>query len=471
MKGVDRLVGDARERHPRSMDVRERTVVWALSIAYAGTASAVAFVVPWNRHPSVWVVAGLVILCAAVSAITFEVGSVTAVATPLGLVPLLFIAPLPLVPVLVPLSYFLATVPDFIARKKHIDRSIYALCDSWLVLGPVLVIGLLASGPPKLAYWDVYVLAFVAQFVGDLVPTVMRERLARAVSVRESTLQALWTYRIDAALWPLAVVASIVAFDEPLSLIGLVPLLWLLHTFSHERRERYDAALELNRAYRGTVMLLSDVVEADDNYTADHCRGVVTLVSAVADELEIEPEARQELEFAALLHDVGKIVIPKDIINKPGALSDDEFELMKTHTIEGQVLLDRVGGLLGRVGSLVRSCHERWDGNGYPDGLAGYEIPLAARIVFACDAYSAMTTDRPYRAAMSQETALEELWANAGTQFDPRVVSALASVIRNGTHVESSPALDVRQVLARNAAIIGGPRAQLSLSARPAPPQ
>jgi len=453
------------------MDVRERTVVWALSIAYAGTASSVAFVVPWNRHPSVWVVAGLVILCAAVSAITFEVGSVTAVATPLGLVPLLFVAPLPLLPVIVPLSYFLATLPEFITRRKHIDRSIYAVCDSWIVLGPVLVIGLMASGPPKLAYWDVYLLAFAAQFVSDVGPTMVRERLARAVTARETLLQGIAGYRIDACLWPVAVVVSIAAYDEPLALLGIIPLLWLLHTFSHERRERYDAALELNRAYRGTVMLLSDVVEADDNYTADHCRGVVTLVSAVADELEIETEARQELEFAALLHDVGKIVIPKEIINKPGALSDDEFELMKTHTIEGQVLLDRVGGLLGRVGSLVRSCHERWDGNGYPDGLAGYEIPLAARIVFACDAYSAMTTDRPYRAAMSQETALEELWANAGTQFDPRVVSALATVIRNGTHVESSPALDVRQVLARNAAIIGGPRAQLSLSARPAPPQ
>ncbi len=224
-------------------------------------------------------------------------------------------------------------------------------------------------------------------------------------------------------------------------------------------------------------MLLSDVVEADDNYTADHCRGVVTLVTAVADELEIEPDARQELEFAALLHDVGKIVIPKEIINKPGALSDDEFELMKTHTIEGQVLLDRVGGLLGRVGSLVRSCHERWDGNGYPDGLAGYEIPLAARIVFACDAYSAMTTDRPYRAAMSQETALEELWANAGTQFDPRVVSALATVIRNGLHVESSPAArrppgagpqrrDYRW--ASSAAIAVGSAAAASVDPRPA---
>jgi HD-GYP domain-containing protein (c-di-GMP phosphodiesterase class II) len=471
MKGVDRLVGDARERHPRPMDVRERTVVWALSIAYAGTASAVAFAVPWNRHPSVWVIAALVVLSVAVSAITFEVGSVTAVATPLALVPLLFIAPLPLIPLIVPLSYFLSTVPEFVTRTKHIDRSIYAVCDSWIVLGPVLVIGLLASGPPKVAYAGVYVLAFIAQFVSDVGPTMVRERLARAVTARDTLVQGVAGYRIDAALWPVAVIVAISAYDHPSALLVVAPLLFLLATFSHERRERYDAALELNRAYRGTVMLLSDVVEADDNYTADHCRGVVTLVTAVADELEIEHEARQEMEFAALLHDVGKIVIPKEIINKPGALSDDEFELMKTHTIEGQVLLDRVGGLLGRVGSLVRSCHERWDGNGYPDGRAGYEIPLAARIVFACDAYSAMTTDRPYRAAMSQEIALEELWANAGTQFDPRVVSALATVIRNGTHVESSPALDVQQVLARNAAIIGGPRAQLSLSARPLPPQ
>jgi HD-GYP domain-containing protein (c-di-GMP phosphodiesterase class II) len=249
------------------------------------------------------------------------------------------------------------------------------------------------------------------------------------------------------------VLAAISCVDHPIAVLGVGPLVWLLGTFARERKERYSAALELNRAYRGTVMLLSDVVEADDNYTADHCRGVVTLVNAVADELEIDTEARQELEFVALLHDVGKIVIPKEILNKPGALSDDEFELMKTHTIEGQVLLDRVGGLLGRVGAIVRSCHERWDGQGYPDGLAGYEIPLAARIVFACDAYNAMTTDRPYRAAMSQETAVEELWANAGSQFDPRVVAALASVVkRGGVPSEPSPAYAVRAVLASNGA-------------------
>jgi HD domain-containing protein len=445
------------------MDARERTVVWCLSIAYLAAASAVAFAVPWNRHPSVATLAGLVVLFAAVSAFTFEVGSVSMIPVPLALVPMLFVAPLPLVPVLVPLGFFFATLPEFLRGTKHWDRSTYAICDSWMVLGPVLVLGLLAPGEPRLAYAGVYILAFSAQFVFDNTSTAIREYAARGISLRDS-LTMLPAYRIDAALWPVSVVATIGAFPHPIALLAIVPLLWLLREFSRERRERYDAALELNRAYRGTVMLLSDVVEADDNYTADHCRGVVDLVNAVADELEIDSEARQELEFAALLHDVGKIVIPNEIINKPGALNDDEFELMKTHTIEGQVLLDRVGGLLGRVGEIVRSCHERWDGNGYPDGLAGYEIPLAARIVFACDAYSAMTTDRPYRAAMSKETALEELWANAGTQFDPRVVSALAQVIRSGFKYDVSPAIDVRRLLARSDELING------ISAPPRPP-
>ena len=103
-----------------------------------------------------------------------------------------------------------------------------------------------------------------------------------------------------------------------------------------------------------------------------------------------------------MLHDVGKIAIPKEILNKPAKLTDEEFAVMKTHTIEGQFMLDRVGGLLGRVGEIVRACHERWDGKGYPDGIAGEQIPLAARIVFACDAYNAMTSDRVYRKALTR---------------------------------------------------------------------
>jgi HD-GYP domain-containing protein (c-di-GMP phosphodiesterase class II) len=449
MKGVDRLVGDLRARHPQPMEARERSVVTAVSVAYIAAAIALATFIPWNRAGDPLVMVGMVLLFAAFSRVEFEIGSITAVATTLAFAPMLFLVPLPAVPLLVPAGYLLATVPDFLRRTKHLDRWLYALSDSWFCIGPVLVLGLLANGAPDYGSWDVYLLAVAAQVLTDAIPTSIREWLVRGVSRRENMLAALWVNRIDAVLWPISFATALAAYDHRAAVATVIPLAWLLRGFSRERRERYSAALELNRAYRGTVMLLSDVVEADDNYTADHCRSVVGLVNAVADELEVDADSRQELEFAALLHDVGKIVIPKEILNKPGALTDEEFELMKTHTIEGQVLLDRVGGLLGRVGAIVRSCHERWDGNGYPDGLAGYEIPLAARIVFACDAYSAMTTDRPYRAAMSQETALEELWANAGAQFDPRVVAGLAQVVRTGeVPDERSTAHAVRSVLA-----------------------
>jgi HD-GYP domain-containing protein (c-di-GMP phosphodiesterase class II) len=149
-----------------------------------------------------------------------------------------------------------------------------------------------------------------------------------------------------------------------------------------------------------------------------------------------------------MLHDVGKIAIPKEILNKPAALTASEFEVIKTHTIEGQFMLDRVGGLLGRVGEIVRSCHERWDGTGYPDGLAGKEIPYASRIVFCCDAYNAMTTDRVYRGAMSAEEALVELRANSGSQFDPAVVDAVERVVQVRATASSAAADEVRAVLA-----------------------
>jgi len=144
----------------------------------------------------------------------------------------------------------------------------------------------------------------------------------------------------------------------------------------------------------------------------------------------LDGTGRQRVEFGALLHDVGKIAIPKSIINKPGPLDDEEWALIRTHTVEGQRLLDRVGGLMRDVGRVVRASHERWDGGGYPDGLAGEEIPLEARIVACCDSFNAMTTTRSYRRAMSVDAALEECRACAGTQFDPAVVDALLRVVR-----------------------------------------
>ena len=191
-------------------------------------------------------------------------------------------------------------------------------------------------------------------------------------------------------------------------------------------------------------------MEFDDPYTAAHSRSIVELSEATAEELGVPRESRQRLEFAALLHDIGKIAIPKEILNKPASLTEQEFSVMKTHTIEGQYMLDRVGGLLWEIGEIVRSCHERWDGCGYPDGIAGEAIPLAARIVFACDAYNAMTTDRVYRRALSMDEAIDELRRNSGTQFDPAVVRALLEVIEKGEPVAASTD-EIRAILARSA--------------------
>ena len=197
-------------------------------------------------------------------------------------------------------------------------------------------------------------------------------------------------------------------------------MLGLLAVFARERHDRMKGLIELNNAYRGTALVLGDVVEADDGYTGEHSKGVVRLALAVGDQLGLDAEQRRNLEFGALLHDVGKIAIPKEIINKPGKLDPHEWDIITTHTLEGQKMLDRVGGFMRDVGLIVRSHHERWDGRGYPDGLAGEAIPLEARIISCCDTWNAMRTDRSYRKALSHEVARAELVANAGHQFDPR---------------------------------------------------
>ena len=173
------------------------------------------------------------------------------------------------------------------------------------------------------------------------------------------------------------------------------------------------------------------MVEADDTYTGQHSRDVVSLTLEVADRLRLDARARRNAEFVALLHDVGKIRIPGTIINKAGPLDPDERAVIETHTIEGEAMLTKVGGLLGEIGHIVRSCHERWDGGGYPDRLSGEAIPMIARIVCCADAFSAMTTDRPYRRARSTAEALEELRRCAGSHFDPEVVEVVAAVVAN----------------------------------------
>jgi HD-GYP domain-containing protein (c-di-GMP phosphodiesterase class II) len=221
------------------------------------------------------------------------------------------------------------------------------------------------------------------QFAFDFGSTALRDRLGLGVAPLSLLRFFVWIWVVDLALTSAAMLAALGSQEESYLILFSFPLIGLLAYFARERRRRIDHALELSHAYRGTALLLGDVVEADDAYTGLHSRDVVSLVLEVCDQLHLNARERRDAEFVALLHDVGKIKVPAEIINKPGKLTEKEFDVVKTHTVEGEKLLAQVGGLLGKVGHIVRSCHEDWDGTGYPDGLRGEDIPRVARIVQA----------------------------------------------------------------------------------------
>jgi putative nucleotidyltransferase with HDIG domain len=298
--------------------------------------------------------------------------------------------------------------------------------NSWFAFGPSLVLLLAHDGRPD-GRWGIFALALAAQFVCDFGANAIRERLSHEITMRELVAEVRQIYAIDLALSSLGLAAALATYTlhSQLSVLLVAPLFGVLGLFSRERQARMEQLLELNDAYQGTALLLGEVVEVDDTYTGEHCKGVVRLALDVANELGLDADQQRVVEFGALLHDVGKIAVPKEIINKPGKLDEREWTIIKTHTIEGQKMLERVGGFMGEIGQIVRSSHERWDGAGYPDGLRGEGIPIEARIISACDAFDAMTTTRSYRTAMPISTAIAELLENAGTQFDPGVVRAL----------------------------------------------
>jgi two-component system, cell cycle response regulator len=173
----------------------------------------------------------------------------------------------------------------------------------------------------------------------------------------------------------------------------------------------------------------------------DHVCDVGQLATAIGRRFELNSEHLDELRRAAELHDLGKLAVPDQVLNKSGPLSDSEWRLMRQHTIIGERILNAAPALRP-VARLVRSSHERWDGNGYPDGLAGTQIPLGSRIIAACDAYDAIVSERSYDAARSSEDALAELRANAGSQFDPQVVTVLCEHVELHPTIDSLPAVD-----------------------------
>ena len=169
-------------------------------------------------------------------------------------------------------------------------------------------------------------------------------------------------------------------------------------------------------------------VEARDSYTGEHSEAVVLHAGVVARALGLSEAEVAEVEQVARLHDVGKISTPDRILKKPGALSEEEWQTMRAHPLDSERLIRRVPAL-NHLAAALRAEHERWDGGGYPDGLSGRAIPIASRIVFVCDAYHAMTSDRPYRRALTAESARRELVENRGKQFCPDCVGALLETL------------------------------------------
>ncbi len=189
---------------------------------------------------------------------------------------------------------------------------------------------------------------------------------------------------------------------------------------------RAQLVADLEGAFTTTLAALTSTVEAKDDYTACHGEDVAVLAERVALRMSLSSPQARDVRYAAMLHDLGKVAVPSEILLKPGPLTDEEWVTMRSHAAIGGELVARIDAF-AHLAPAVRASHERWDGGGYPDGLAGDAIPLAARIIAACDTYDAIVTDRPYRPARTPQEACEELGRVAGAQLDADVVDALVA--------------------------------------------
>jgi HD-GYP domain-containing protein (c-di-GMP phosphodiesterase class II) len=428
-------IGDAierdDERQRKALERRERIAETFLAVATLAAGTVLVLLAPPGRAFDPLLAAALVVAFAIAYRVRFHDGTGYTPPTQLILVPMLLLLPPSTVPLLVALAMTLGNGERVLRGKLHPQRLALSLGDALHAVGPALVLVLAAPDEPSWSALPIYAAALAAQFLVDLVSTLLRDWFVVGLGLQIKLPLIGWTWFVDALLSIIGLLAALAARDEPFGSLLVLPVVLLLWIFSRERTARIDQSLELSRAYRGTTLLLSDVLDEDDEYTAFHSRGVVQLSLAVSEALGLDERRKRNVEFGALLHDVGKIAIPKEILHKPGALSPDEWVVMATHTIEGQRMLDRVGGVLGEVGQIVRSSHERWDGNGYPDGLARQDIPVESTIVAVCDAFNAMTTHRTYRPAMSVDAAIAELLAHSGTQFSPAVVVTFIELIRS----------------------------------------
>jgi putative nucleotidyltransferase with HDIG domain len=404
---------------------------------FMAAATALATLADWPGRLHLGALAVVIAGYLLAAQVTFPVAGGWTRPTQVVFVPMLFLLPAPLVPLVVAACLVLDLWPRLLDGGVNASRVLARIADSSYALGPALVFVLAGERHFDWDHLPLYALAFGAQVTFDAVTVITRTWFADRVLPSEQ-LEIVWTFATDWCLSCIGLLVAASAVGRPALVLFSLPLLALLGMFAKERQQRLDGTLELSTAYRGTALLLGAVVEGDHEYTGVHSREVVDMSLAVADEMGLGAEARLRVEFGALLHDVGKIRVPNDIINKPGRLTDEEWEIIRRHTVEGEAMLRQVGGVLAHVGRVVRGSHEEWDGSGYPDGLKGDEIPIESRIIAASDAFNAMTTDRAYRKARSPELALEELQRCSGTQFDPQVVTALTTVLRKQLAMQAS---------------------------------
>jgi diguanylate cyclase (GGDEF)-like protein/putative nucleotidyltransferase with HDIG domain len=230
--------------------------------------------------------------------------------------------------------------------------------------------------------------------------------------------------------WNSSYVRSLVVLAASMAVCLFTPAL-VRKALREENQLAKRRRLELEESYLATIAALAAALDAKDRHTEAHSRETAALARAVGSRLGLDDEALRFLEYGALLHDIGKIGIPGYVLNKPGPLDDEEAAIMREHPVIGERIVASVP-FLSRIRPIVRAEHERWDGHGYPDGLKTEQIPIEARIIHACDAFQAMSSDRPYRRARPRDWILNEISAQAGQQFDPRVAEALLAVIASG---------------------------------------
>jgi HD-GYP domain-containing protein (c-di-GMP phosphodiesterase class II) len=423
------LVAASRERALSRFSRHELFTHVLSALAFVSAAAALGALSPPADNPAWALLVAFAAAVAVASRIELEVGSGFATPVELVLIPMLFALPPSAVPLVVALGMVCGQLPDFLRRRVPPERLLVATGNAAYTLAPAVVFTIFYHPEAGAAERTVITVAAVlSQFAADFVISTLREYFAVGVSPRTLLGPFAWIFFVDGCLAAVGLAAGLAGDTWAVAYVLPLPLLMLIRSFARERADRLTQALELSTAYRRTALLLGDVIEADDAYTGAHSKEVVDLAVGVADQLLLDSRAKNLVELTALLHDVGKIRIPHSIINKNGPLTLEERAIINTHTIEGERLLSQVGGLLSEVGQIVRSCHERYDGRGYPDGLAGDGIPLVARIVCCCDAFNAMTTTRPYREAMTVAEARGELLHNRGTQFDPDVVDAILAL-------------------------------------------